>query len=75
MACGKPIIVTKEGGLKDAIKGNGEFVDYNLSNLRQAIDSCMKNKKEYSKNSIELAKKGDVSTITNKYLSLIKNKK
>jgi len=75
MACGKPIIVTPEGGLKDAIDGNGEFLNFNMDNLKQAINNCIKNKKMYSTNSLELAKKGDVSTITNKYLSLIKNKK
>jgi len=72
MACGKPIIVTKEGGLKDAICGNGMFLDFNMGNLKQTIDNGMKNQKIYSKNSIELAKKGDTSLIIKKYLALIK---
>lgn len=75
MACGKPIVVTKEGGLSDAIDGNGVFLNSDLSNLEDAIINCIKNKSKYSKRSIDLAKTGNVSIIIDKYLSLIKNKK
>lgn len=75
MACGKPIIVTPEGGLKDAVNQNGAFVENDLSNLEVAITDCLENLAQYSKKGIELAKKGDSSIIIEKYLSLIKNKK
>jgi len=73
MALGKPIIVTKEGGMIEAINGNGTFISKNLNNLKEKIDDCYKNKIKYSRKSIKLAKMYDVLKICDQYLKLIKN--
>ncbi|MFH0906338.1 MAG: glycosyltransferase family 4 protein [archaeon] len=72
MACGKPIIVTKIGGMADAIEDNGIYLNNDLSNLREAIDYCYKNRNELSINSLKAVKKYDVKKICKEYLNLIK---
>jgi glycosyltransferase involved in cell wall biosynthesis len=72
MVLGKPIIVTKEGGLIEAINGNGLYINKNIDNLKEAIDTCYKNRLAFGKQSIKLAKEYDVHSICKKYLELIK---
>jgi len=72
MALGKPLIVTKEGGMIEAINKNGYFISKDLVGLKQKIDLCMKNKKKLGVESLKLAKQYDVSKICDAYLKLIK---
>ncbi len=72
MVLGKPIIVTKEGGMVEAINGNGFYVSKEISDLKEKIDVCYKNKVKYGLQSRKLAKMYDVSRICNQYLKLIK---
>jgi len=72
MVLGKPIIVTKEGGMIEAINRNGAYISKEINNLKEKIDLCYKNRKKFSKKSIELSKMYDVSSICDQYLKLIK---
>ena len=72
MALGKPLIVTKEGGMIEAIDQNGYFISKELNGLKQKIDLCIKNKKSFGAASLQLAKQYDVSKICRNYLKLIK---
>ncbi len=72
MALGKPLLVTKEGGLIEAIKGNGFYISKDFSQLKENIDFCLKNKEEYGKQSLKLVKEYDVKKIVDQYLKLIK---
>jgi glycosyltransferase involved in cell wall biosynthesis len=71
MALGKPLLVTKEGGLIESIDDNGYFISKDLKNLKQKIDACYKNKIIFSKKSLELIKTYDVRKVSDKYLKLI----
>ncbi len=72
MALCKPIIVTKEGGMIEAINNNGFYIPKDLSGLKEKIDSCYKKRVLFGNNSLRLVKDYDVKKIVDQYLDLIK---
>lgn len=60
MACGTPVVVSKEGSLPEVVKDAGVIVDpYDTNSIAKGIEKAIKNRSEFSKKGLLRAKDFD----------------
>lgn len=72
MLCGKPVIGSGKGGMKELLEGGGQTILPDASHLAVAVDQVLKNKEKFTQSGFNYVKQFDMKYFQREWISTIK---